>query len=350
MKIPWSRILYSALKNKIGISTPMVWNHQITYKCQAECGFCRFNSKFKYWKNFDEEMKTEDIQNMAAQIYDLGAIVSSFEGGEPTIRPDLPVILKYCKKLGFYVHVVTNGGFLNRHAPLISPHCDALSVSLDYPDERHSKERGVGIFSQAVEGIKEANKHTIVTINTIIHKDNINDLEEMIEFTQQVGARGISFVPVETTGNLGRDFSIEDKKKFVDVINKLKKLKREGAPILNSQKYFDVVLGGKWKCYTPSLQINTDPFGNIRSPCGIWSDRLGSCYDMNTRDKEITKIWYSKEAKRTRKLASNCTACHLVDKVEPSLIFGATRQVMFDVFRSVRILNSKNNRYDFTPI
>lgn len=340
MKISLFRLLYSTLKNKIGISTPIVWNHQITYKCQAECGFCKFNSRLGYWKNFDEEMKTEEILNMADQIYNLGTSVASFEGGEPTLRLDLPIILKHCKKLGFHVHVVTNGGFLKKHAPLIAPHCDVLTVSLDYPDERHSKERGSDIFRQALEGIKEAKKYTIVTINTVIHKDNINDLEKMIELTEQIGAKGISFVPVETSNNLGDDFRIEDKKKLIDAINKLKKLKRNGAPILNTQKYFDVILGANWKCHTPSLQINTDPYGNIRYPCGVLSDRDGNNNDMTTKNKKILEVWHSKKAKHIRKSVSDCTACHLLDKVEPSLAYGVPHQVMFDLFKSTRILNS----------
>lgn len=340
MKVDFVKYMSASFKNKLGIDTPIIWNHKITFRCQALCGFCPFNAKRGLWKKYGEELKTNEVIDMADQMYELGCSVSSFEGGEPLLRVDLPEILKHCKEIGFNVHLVTNGLLLKSKAHLIGSYCDVITVSIDYPDERHSKERGPRIFESALEGIKEAKKYASVTINTVITKGNVKDLKRLVELTENLGINGISFEPVDNVNNFYGPFKHDNRQRFVDAIKELIQLKKEGMPILNSQKYFNVLLGDKWKCSSPKLMIHTDPYGNIILPCGNWKNKFGF-KNLSTRNKRIEDVWFSEEGTTMRTMAKGCTSCFMSCNVEPSLLYNNPSNVIFDNLKSYQLLGRR---------
>lgn len=335
--------IVTLLRNKLGVDTPLLWDHKITFRCQALCGFCPFNARLQVWNEYGPELNTSDVFNLADQMYDLGCVMSSFEGGEPLMRKDLPDVLRHCRETGFTVHVVTNGGLLTRHADRVAPLCDVLTVSLDFPDRRHDRERGPGISESAVEGIQEARQHTRVTINTVITRHNFQDLQGLVLLAEQLGVAGITFEPVQNINDLDGPFRLDDREAYREAIQGLLRLKADGAPILSSQRYLEVLLGVPWECHSPRLLVHTDPYGNMRLPCGTWGNRYG-LESLPTRGRRVREVWYSAQAAASRRVAEGCVSCTMTCSVEPSLVYSNLGRAVYEALPVVRQLRGRQNR------
>src|SRR2546430_4242315 len=80
-------------------------------------------------------------------------LVVVFTGGEPMLRRDLVPLVKQIKDLpGFrYITVLTHGGFLTEAKihELVDAGVNQINISMNYPDARQDKERGLpGLFER----------------------------------------------------------------------------------------------------------------------------------------------------------------------------------------------------------
>ncbi len=80
-------------------------------------------------------------------------LVVVFTGGEPLLRRDLVPIIQQIRDIpGFrYITVLTHGGFLTeaKIKELVAAGTNQINISMNYPDERQDKERGIpGLFDR----------------------------------------------------------------------------------------------------------------------------------------------------------------------------------------------------------
>lgn len=131
----------------------------ITKRCNFHCIGCSSSSP-DYTKNFNSqknrELKTNDIKKLIDEVSFFKPFIY-FNGGEPTIHPNLIELIKYVKSKGMVCALTTNGSLLNKDyaKELIESKLDFISVSIDGPEEFHDKVRGFkGAFKKATEGIR----------------------------------------------------------------------------------------------------------------------------------------------------------------------------------------------------
>ena len=101
----YKRFKLLALKNNI----PFQVEIDITNKCNANCPFC-----FQGDKIDKEEMSYDLICKLLDELKQLGTYYIGFSGGEPFCRNDFLDILKYAKKLGFRISIITNAQMLTK--------------------------------------------------------------------------------------------------------------------------------------------------------------------------------------------------------------------------------------------
>lgn len=111
-------------------------------------------------------------------------------GGEPTMHPDLAVIIRAAKEMNFHVTVDSNGFLFHNFLDRVSPEeLDFLSFSLDGPDaEVNDPIRGEGVFATCTSNLKKAVEkgfHTslIYTVSGM----NIDHLHRMPELVKELG-------------------------------------------------------------------------------------------------------------------------------------------------------------------
>jgi MoaA/NifB/PqqE/SkfB family radical SAM enzyme len=81
---------------------------RLGYRCNARCGFCYYQDKLD--TPVELEPTTEQLANRLRTLRGHGATEVEFTGGEPTIRADLPHLVRLARTLGFVnVSIITNG-------------------------------------------------------------------------------------------------------------------------------------------------------------------------------------------------------------------------------------------------
>jgi len=81
-------------------------------------------------------MDTSIALRILHEAYTLGVRGVVFKGGgEPALHPELDIIIRKAKTLGFEIGVVTNGTRLNNLAPVYLAMCDYVRISVDAIDE-----------------------------------------------------------------------------------------------------------------------------------------------------------------------------------------------------------------------
>lgn len=124
-------------------------------------------------------------------------------GGEPTLHPDLPAIIRAAKAMRYAVTVDTNGYLFHDLLERVTPNeLDYLSFSLDGPDAAvNDPIRGEGVFAICTENIRKAvakgfNTSLIYTVSAL-NIDHLHRMPALLAewgihrfFIQVIGLRG----------------------------------------------------------------------------------------------------------------------------------------------------------------
>ena len=141
------------------------------------------------------------------------ATALQFSGGEPTIRNDLPDLIRMAKELGFrHIEVNTNGVRLAQSVD----YCKAIKeagVSTVYlqfdglTSEVYKFTRGVDLLDtkmKAIENMRKAGLHSIVLVVTLVKGVNDHQLGDIIRFAVQNSdvIRCVNVQPVSICGRI----------------------------------------------------------------------------------------------------------------------------------------------------
>lgn len=302
------RGLRRALRNLGGEKAPVIAGHKLLYRCNLECKMCPF------WRREDEVLLglPDEIRIMDA-LARAGVSFLGFEGGEPLLRHDVGEVLREAHAR-FHTSLVTNGWLLERRLPQIADHLDLLFVSLDGIGETHDRLRGIsGSFARAVRGMRASRSEIPTVISHTVTRENLDHAERMVELAEQL--------EVGLTVQVAYDYRAADAlspggEKLRGTIERLRDLRKSGAPLLESVEYFDAVLaswygGHPWRC-KPWLTINVDPSGRIVLPCYVLQEYEGSLpvWEVDVRQLWNSFAWAPYES---------CNKCALACYLEPSL-------------------------------
>lgn len=215
-----------------------------SYRCDSKCLMCSAWIKQRHSPELSlkqiEEIFTDTILKKNIEIINL-------TGGEPTIRNDIPDIVKIlinkCQKL-YRIDIPTNGinteqviDKIERILAILLPYNIKLNitVSVDGIGKVHERVRGVSnIFSKIDRTIKELKELTTLypflsmNINATVSKANINEFMQVRSYAHSVGLSvnftlaAISEIGVESMP-LRDKFDIRnvDKKNVIDFFEKL---------------------------------------------------------------------------------------------------------------------------------
>jgi len=150
--------------------------------CNLRCVYCRCTEiKMK-------PMTTEQWRAVIHRLGTLGTIRFKFFGGEPTLRPDFQELTSEVRRAGIIAAATTNGQIIPSRPELLD-YLDELIVSLDSSNpESNDRLRGEGSYRRAVQTIELSLQRGIRTfVNMVLTRENLSDLEEMLEFCESKG-------------------------------------------------------------------------------------------------------------------------------------------------------------------
>lgn len=113
-----------------------------------------------------------------------------FTGGEPLARPDLPELIAGARAAGLYTNLITSGIGLNeaRLQTLVDAGLDHIQLSLqDSREDPANWIAGAKAHAHKIELSRFVRRYKVAfTVNLVIHRQNIDHLEEMISFIEQL--------------------------------------------------------------------------------------------------------------------------------------------------------------------
>jgi len=172
----------------MGLTTPdrlFFCNYWLTYKCNSRCDFCNI------WQDTSIEKTPDaifsDVKKNLDDLKKMGVKFIDFTGGEPLLNNELPQILSYAKKLGFFVKLSTNGFLYPEKAENLKGLPTRIYFSFDATSkEEYKKIRGTDGYDKVLESIEIAKElrqdHCIFYTVT---DENIKNISNIVEFAKK---------------------------------------------------------------------------------------------------------------------------------------------------------------------
>src|SRR5260370_1709909 len=86
---------------------------ELTYRCPLQCPYCSNPVDFA-GARFQRELAAEEWCRVVREAKALGVLQLGLSGGEPTLRPDLELLVRTAHGLGFYTSLITSAYRLTR--------------------------------------------------------------------------------------------------------------------------------------------------------------------------------------------------------------------------------------------
>lgn len=182
-------------------STPLALIAELTHRCPLHCVYC---SNPLELQSRGLELATEAWSRVLREAADAGVLQVDFTGGEPLARPDLVELVRAARAAGLYVSLITSGLPLDEHrlADLVNAGLDHIQLSLQGVQEDAASEiAGTRALQQKLQVVEWVRAHRIaLTLNFVIHRQNLDRLEEMIALGELSGAGRLEFAHVQYYG------------------------------------------------------------------------------------------------------------------------------------------------------
>jgi MoaA/NifB/PqqE/SkfB family radical SAM enzyme len=165
----------------------------LTYHCPERCVFCSEDHRMTKYHPFS--VSWGRVAAVLRKHAERGVKNVHLTGGEPTIHPRFVDVLKMCRKLKMRTSLGTIGTRLSQEAFAreAAPFLDEGLFSLHGPNaEVHDAlTRREGSFERVVQAMKytqQFNPDFRCFVNTVVTRDNIQELPDTVAFAESVGA------------------------------------------------------------------------------------------------------------------------------------------------------------------
>lgn len=185
-----------SIPNPIGILM------ELTHRCPLHCPYC--SNPLELDKR-SAEMDTPTVLRVLEEAAGLGILHVHLSGGEPTARQDIVEITAKCAAVGLYSNLITSGvGRAQAVLPaLADAGLDHVQLSLQGVDVA-TADKVAGLkgshetkmaFAQEIHRLGLA-----LTVNAVIHRGNIHQVEGFIDLAVALGARRLEIAHTQYYG------------------------------------------------------------------------------------------------------------------------------------------------------
>jgi pyrroloquinoline quinone biosynthesis protein E len=300
------------------VAAPVSLLAELTHRCPLQCPYC---SNPLALDKAGVELDTATWLRVLEEAAELGVLQVAFSGGEPTLRRDLEDLLARAASLGLYSNLITAGVLLDEarlHA-LVAAGLDHLQLSVQDAEpgnadrigayrDGHAKKLRVADLVRAA-GIP-------LTINAVVHRQNVDNLEAIIELAVASGAQRLEVAHVQYYGwalvnRAALMPTREQTERSVAVVEAAKER-------LKGVLAFDYVVPDYYARYPKPCMggwakqnLNVTPSGKVL-PCHA-AETITTLEFDNVKDRPLAEIWYKGAAfnafRGTDWMAEPCRSC-----------------------------------------
>jgi len=185
----------------VSATNPLALVAEVTHRCPLHCVYC---SNPLELTAKGRELSTEIWERVLREAGELGVLQVDFTGGEPLARPDLTELIRGTRGAGLYASLITSGLPLDekRLEELVGVGLDHLQLSFQGAREERANEfAGAPAHAHKLLVAQWVKRHRIaLTLNFVIHRQNLDQLEEMLALTEEISPSRVEFAHVQYYG------------------------------------------------------------------------------------------------------------------------------------------------------
>ena len=175
---------------------------ELTHRCPLQCPYC--SNPLGLDKSRDE-LTSATWQRVLEEAVALGVLQLHLSGGEPATRKDLEAIIARARDLGLYTNLITSGVTIDRArlTSLRAAGLDHVQLSLQgltaavadrVAGYRNGHARKLALAREVrAQGLP-------LTVNAVVHRQNLHELEGLIELAVSLDAQRIEVAHVQYYG------------------------------------------------------------------------------------------------------------------------------------------------------
>jgi pyrroloquinoline quinone biosynthesis protein E len=299
---------------------PMGLLAELTHRCPLQCPYC---SNPLELERGNAELTTAEWQRVLDEAAALGVLQVHISGGEPTARTDLEEIVAHARGLGLYSNLITAGVLLDerRIARLREVGLEHVQLSLQGAEP---------VVADRVGGYRDGHAKKLVvaravraaglplTINAVVHRQNLDQLDDMIALALELDAHRIEVAHVQYYGwaLLNRAALMPTREQLEAATAVVERARRE----LRGRLAIDYVIPDYWArrpkpCMGGwgSTILNVTPQGKVM-PCHAAASIPGLEF-VSVRERQLRWIWQESPAfqrfRGTEWMPEPCRSCAL---------------------------------------
>ena len=297
---------------------PIAMLAELTHRCPLSCPYCSNPVEMTRKQN---ELSTSEWIDTFEQAAELGVLQLHLSGGEPASRRDLEELTAAAHQAGLYTNLITSSIGLNarRLDALEAAGLDHIQLSMQGTNAGLADWIGgyKGGFERKMLVAKEIAERGIpLTLNAVMHRHNLDDLDRTIELAIELGARRLEVACVQFHGWATRNRSqLLPSKEQTEIA---KRKVAEAGKRLRGVLAFDFVPPDYYSDYPKacmggwgSAGVNVTPEGTVL-PCHAASTIPHLKFEK-IFDNSLRNIWYDSEAfnayRGTSWLPEPCQSC-----------------------------------------
>lgn len=180
--------------------------YEVTQRCNLNCRFCFADA------GEEQDVPMEQIKNDLKKMIVSGKTLVQISGGEPTVRDDLPEIIRLAKETGAkYVQLNSNGLRLAKEESFLQSLVEAgLSfVFMQFDgtkDSIYQFLRNAPLLDEKIQAIKNCEKYGlgVTLVPTLVQGINTDNIGEIIRMGISLSptVRGVHFQPASYFGRI----------------------------------------------------------------------------------------------------------------------------------------------------
>ncbi len=174
---------------------------ELTYRCPLRCVYC--SNPLDYARH-DEELPTATWLRVFEEAEELGVVQLNLTGGEPLIRSDLEEMIEKAEALDLYTNLITSGIPLaeERLARFRDLGLDNVQLSIqDVKPVESDRIAGLRSFERKLQVARWVkNLGLPLTINTVLHRDNLDHVAEVIALAEELSADRLELANTQYLG------------------------------------------------------------------------------------------------------------------------------------------------------
>jgi pyrroloquinoline quinone biosynthesis protein E len=281
---------------------PLAVIAEVTHRCPLHCVYCSNPTELAA---VSSELSTEEWISVFRQAGKLGMLHAHFTGGEPLARTDLTELIAAARGAGLYTNLITSGIGLNeqRLQMLVDAGLDHIQVSFqDSREEAANWIAGAKAHAHKIELSQAIRRHRIAfTVNLVVHRQNLDHLEEMIAFIEQLQPERVEIAHTQYYG-----WALANRAALMPTRAQLERaveIIREAEKRLAGRIRIDSVVPDYYAKYPKACMggwgrrlMLVNPSGKVL-PCHAAEVLPGLCFE-NVREKSLEWIWQESESFR----------------------------------------------------